>query len=85
MTTSIFLGLIALRSEEKQHLLSRDEVTNQHNAGRSLAEIKASRIDIPIIYRISLDLFPWFFFASVFSIGVFGVLKYSFRSTIGWS
>ena len=76
MTITILLGLLALHSEAKQHVLSRNEVVQRHNEGLPFHEIEKIRISLPMPYLIALDYFPYSFWVSTLLLGIFGVLKY---------
>ena len=75
MTISILLGLLALRSESKSHVSSRNEVIRLHNEGKDLPQILETRIKLAWYYRFSLYIFPYVFWLSILALGIFGCFK----------
>jgi hypothetical protein len=76
MTIAILLGVFALRSESRGHVLSRNEAIRQHNEGVPLNEIEEARIDLPKRYLLALEYFPTVFWLSILFLGGFGIAKY---------
>ncbi len=76
MTIAVLLGLVALRSEAKAHVLARDEVIQEWNENQDFQSIQSMRVTLPKRYQMALYYFPFAFWLSILSLGVFGIAKY---------
>ena len=75
MTISILLGLLALRGEAKLHHLKQEALVDELG-NDSQKEAPIREISLPNLYFYPLVAFPFLLSLSVFSLGIFGVLKY---------
>ncbi len=68
MTTAVLLGLLALHSEAKSHVLARDQVVQEWNENQNTESIQSMRVNLPNYYQMALDYFPFAFWLSISSL-----------------
>lgn len=74
MSITILLGLLLLHSEQRGHLLLRNDIAHQWKTGGSLDQAQGV---LPRLYGILHTVLSFLPPISIMSLSVFGVLKYT--------
>ena len=74
MTLTVLIGLVALHSEAKSHVLARDKLRAEWDQHGDLSKV-SELVELPLYMRAALVVFPYMVSFSLLCISALGIIK----------